>query len=65
MSAQHLTGWRLSAGDEVEALRKALRDLDCPDILGTAEACASGLPKWEHVSRKINAARALLQEQGQ
>jgi len=43
-------------------LRKAVRDLDCPDILGTAEACASGLPKWDHVSRKINAARDLLKE---
>lgn len=38
----------------------ALRDLDCSEILGVAESCASGTPRWEFVHRRIEAARAIL-----
>ncbi len=38
----------------------ALKALDCSDILGCAESCASGHERWDHVSRKINAARAVI-----
>jgi hypothetical protein len=41
-------------------LLEVLQDLDCSDILGVAESCASGMPRWDHVSRKINAARAAI-----
>ena len=45
---------------ERDALREALAALDCSDILGVAESCASGLPRWDHVSAKIDAARDAL-----
>lgn len=40
------------------AMMEALRDLS--GILATAESNASGNPEWEHVSKRINAARAAL-----
>lgn len=45
---------------ERDALREALAALDCSDILGVAESCASGMPRWDHVSAKIDAARDVL-----
>ncbi len=42
------------------ASHAALVALDCSDILGVAESCASGLPRWDHVSKKINTARAVI-----
>lgn len=41
------------------ALAKALADLNCSEILGVAESCASGMPHWEMVSSRIETARAL------
>ncbi len=41
-------------------LHEAMESLDCSDILGVAESCASGLPRWEFVSGRITAARAIL-----
>jgi hypothetical protein len=46
--------------NERRELLEVLQDLDCSDILGVAESCASGLPRWDHVSRKINTARAAI-----
>lgn len=40
------------------ALAEALSGLE--GILATAESNASGNPEWEHVSKRINAARAAL-----
>ncbi|HEV8408563.1 MAG TPA: hypothetical protein VGQ34_11570, partial [Sphingomicrobium sp.] len=42
---------------QVAELLSALRDLDCSDILGVAESCASGMPRWEFVHRRIERAR--------
>lgn len=90
----HLTGWRLSAGDGhvvYDARNVVIANVQCggmtgrtfdeasdvarlieaaPDmraalhglngILGTAESNASGNPEWEHVSARINAARAAI-----
>lgn len=39
-------------------LLEAVEPLDCSDILGCAESCASGTPRWDHVSQKIRIARA-------
>lgn len=51
---------KVSYAADAENLRKLIADLDCSDILGVAESCASGLPRWDHVSAKINAARAAI-----
>lgn len=51
---------RMLAEQRAAKLLAALQALDCSDILGVAESCASGQPRWDHVSAKINAARALL-----
>jgi hypothetical protein len=41
-------------------LLEAVEPLDCSDILGCAESCASGMPRWDHVSSKIRIARDAL-----
>lgn len=51
---------KVSYAADAEILRKLIADLDCSDIFGVAESCASGLPRWDHVSAKINAARAAI-----
>ena len=41
-------------------LLEALKALDCSDILGIAESCSSGMPNFEFVRDRINAARAAI-----
>lgn len=41
-------------------LVNALRDLDCSDILGVAESCASGRLRWDYVHSRIDRARAAI-----
>jgi hypothetical protein len=43
-------------------LLEALQDLQDSGILGSAESNASGMPNWEFVSKRINAARAAIKK---
>lgn len=54
---EHDNTWLRGRNAELE---RALESLNCSDILGVAESCASGTGRWEFVNERITRARAVI-----